>query len=581
MKKFEIKEEFYLNDMKLKIISGSIHYFRSMPDSWEDKIIKLKALGANTIETYVPWNMHEYNEGDWNLENNLNLPYFLELATKHDMLIIVRFGPYICAEHDYGGFPWWLNNKEGIKFRCDNQIYLDEVEKYINKIVKVILPYCSKNGGNVILGQLENEYGSYANDKVYLKKLLTMIRGAGFEEKIATSDGTWGSMLENGNLFEEGILPTVNFGSKADFHFDYLSKYVNKPIPLMCMEYWCGWFSSWKSEKLITSDTNEVAKELDEILNRGSVNFYMFHGGTNFGVWAGANQDDEKGYTPDTTSYDYDALLDERGNITEKYKACKEVISKYVDIPTIDTDYIPSKSYSEINYVGSSDIFENNNFEFEYCAHPKSMEELGYGHGYVLYESKLTNINKIETIDLQGMADRALIFIDEKLVYENYRNENKTIELNSEVQEGSKLSILVESTGRVNYGKYFDKQQKGLWGGVFINNHYYQFGWKITKLPMTYNLFGNLDYNQPISNKPQCHKYQLFINNSEDIFDTYIDTTGYGKGYIFVNRFNIGRFWGVGPQYKIFVPSQLLNRGNNEIIIIESDGNTKDLKMTE
>ncbi len=576
--KFEIKEEFYVDGEKTKIISGAIHYFRSMPQTWEDKILKLKALGANTVETYVPWNLHEPNEGDWTLEGHLNLPMFLEIATKHDMLIIVRFGPYICAEHDNGGLPWWLLTKD-MRIRCNDPRFTSEVRKYINKIVEVVKPYCLENGGNIILGQVENEYGSFGNDKDYLKENLQMIREAGFNEQLVTSDGTWGTMLENGNMDVEGVLPTVNFGSKANEHFDYLENYVKRPIPLMCMEFWCGWFSSWRSEEIITNDPKQVALELDEILNRGSVNFYMFHGGTNFGAQAGANQADDRGYTPDTTSYDYDALLDERGNITEKYLECKKVISKYTHVDDAQFEHKPTKEYTSVEYIGSENILDCK-LEEEICAYPKTMEELGYGFGYVIYETMLTNIKHLKTIELQEVNDRALIYVNNELVATSFKEANDIIDIDIELRPNSKLTLIVENTGRVNYGKYMEDQRKGIKGGIHVNGHAYLFGYKMKKLPLNIDLLKSFDYNENINSNPQIHKLNLVIKDNE-ICDTYIDSTSMGKGYIYVNGFNIGRFWEVGPQYKIYVPGELLKTGDNEIFVIETDGKFRQLKFTK
>ncbi|MFV0499623.1 MAG: glycoside hydrolase family 35 protein [Bacilli bacterium] len=575
---FRIDDKFYLDGKEVKIISGAIHYFRSLPESWEDKIIKLKAMGANCVETCIAWNLHEPYEGKWTFEGHLNLPYFIELATKHDLMIMVRFGPYMCGEHDYGAFPWWLNNKKDIKFRCDNEVFLEETRKYTNKMVEILAPYCASNGGNIILCQLENEYGSYGNDKAYLKKLLNIIREAGFKDDIITSDGSWHTMLEGGTLLDEGILPTVNFGSKANEHFDVLEKFIGKDKPLMCMEYWCGWFNAWKSEKIITTDPKVAAVELDEILKRGSVNIYMFHGGTNWGAQAGANQSIENGYTPDITSYDYDALLDERGNITQKYRECKKVISKYVDIPEIEITNIPSTTYLDINYIGSANIFGNDSFEKINKAHPLTMESLGFGFGYVLYETCLDYLEKINSIQLKGMNDRALVFLDEKLVLEVFKEEHKMFKLDKKIRKKTKLSILVENTGRVNYGPMMENQVKGIDGGVFINNHFFQFGWDNIKLPLEYKLFEGLTYNKKILNKPQIHKYNMCIDKSENIYDTFLNMEEFGKGYVYVNGFNIGRFWQVGPQYKLFLPSQLLKYGANEILIIESDGIVGNLK---
>lgn len=576
---FKIESEFTIDDKPFKIISGSIHYFRSLPETWEDKILKLKALGANTVETYIPWNLHQPYENKWSFENNLDIERFLQTAQKHDMFIIIRFGPYICAEHDFGGFPWWLIEKDGIQFRCDNDIYLQEVDKYLEKMCNVLKPFLNDNGGNIIVGQLENEYGSYGNDKTYLKKLLKLIRKHDFNEPLITSDGSWDSMLECGTLIEEGVCPTVNFGSSANEHFDKLEEFTNKKTPLMCAEFWCGWFSSWNDKEVIKTDPKQTAIELEEILKRGSVNFYMFHGGTNFGANAGANQDKENGYTPDITSYDYDALLDERGNITAKYTECKKVIEQYVDIKPIATAHIPSKGYSDVTYIGSEPILDNDIFKETRNTTPLSMEQLGFGFGYVLYTTELVDIASIKSIDLMGMADRAQVFIDGKLVVALNKQEYHKFEQVIDIRKHTKLQILVENTGRVNYGRNMLNQRKGITEGVFLNDHFFVFDWKMTAVELEYDLYANLEYKHHQQPIPQTHKYNLYIADTEQIEDTYIDTSKCGKGYIFINGFNIGRFWNVGPQYKLFVPASLLKHGANEVIVIETEGIIKDLKF--
>lgn len=576
---FKIDSEFLLEGRPLKIISGSIHYFRSLPTTWEDKILKLKALGANTVETYVPWNLHEPRENQWNFEHNLDLEKFLTIAQEHNMFVIIRFGPYICAEHDFGGFPWWLIDKEGIQFRCDNEMYLTQVDKYLEKICGVIAPYLNHNGGNIILGQLENEYGSYGNDKVYLSKLLKLIRKHDFDEPLITSDGSWDSMLECGTLFEEGVYPTVNFGSSADEHFDKLAEFTNNQSPLMCTEFWCGWFSSWNDKKVIKTDPKQTAQELDAILKRGSVNFYMFHGGTNFGANAGANQDKTDGYTPDITSYDYDALLDERGNITPKYTECKQIIEKYVDIEPIEIQYIPSKGYTDIKYEGSHSILNSDIFKTTKNATPLSMEKLGFGFGYVLYTAELKDITEIKAIDLMGMADRAQVYIDGNLIVTLNKKEYHKFERVIKIGTSAKLQILVENTGRVNYGRNMLNQRKGITEGVFLNDHFFVFDWEMAAVELEYELYASLNYNQNQQPIPQVHKFSLEIEETEQIEDTYVDTTNCGKGYIFINGFNIGRFWNVGPQYKLFVPAELLNYGKNEIIVIETEGCVNKLRF--
>lgn len=576
---FEIKENFYFNGEKLKIISGSIHYFRSFDATWEDKLIKLKALGANTVETYVPWNLHESEEGKWNFEKNLDIIKFIKLAQKHELLLIIRFGPYICAEHDYGGIPWWIQLKENLEIRCNNEVYLSYVEKYINKICSIINPFLSSMGGNIILGQLENEYGSFGNDKEYLYKLKTIILNAGFTIPLITSDGSDQMMLENGTLFEHDVLPTVNFGSEPNKHFDLLEeKFPN--IPLMCTEFWCGWFNSWGEEQITKRNEKEVSGDLREILKRGSVNIYMFHGGTNFGPYSGANQESNSMYTPDITSYDYDALLDERGNLTPKYELCRNVIGEFVELPEMDLKYIKSKKYCNVSYLGSSNIFANKNFEVIENAVPLPMEKLGYGYGYVLYDAILPDIKILTSIELQEFSDRATIYIDDIYIGELF-NKNHLVLDNIKLKKNSCLKILVENLGRVNYGKYSRVQMKGIIDPPYINNRFFQYNWNITKIPLDYYMFSNLEYsNTIIHGQPQVHKYNLDIGLQEELNDTYIEFEGAGKGYIFVNGFNIGGFWDIGPQTKLYVPAQILHIGCNEVLVIESEGKFSKLSFT-
>lgn len=576
--KFEIKEEFYLDGKEIKIISGAVHYFRSTPNRWIDILTKLKQIGCNTVETYVPWFLHEPREGEYDFSGNLDISEFLQIANDLGLYAIVRVGPYICAEVEFGGLPWWLMCKNNIRVRTDNDVYLNLVDNYFNKLFAEIKPHLITNGGNVLFGQLENEYGSYANDKEYLRKLHDITVKNGFNASIVTSDGAWGNMLDGGTMYHElGILPTVNFGSEASTHFNTLQKFVGeKKIPYMCMEFWCGWFTSWGHEKINRTNVKDVGTELEDTLNLGSVNFYMFHGGTNFGNISGANKTRDGGYSPHITSYDYDAILDERGNPTEKYYLCRDVIAKYTKHNIEDIKICPSDSYEAIEYCGAANLINRDIFETEECSTPLSIEALGYGYGYVHYEIDLKYLKQINTLEILGLTDRAYLYINDELVKVLEGETDYHLELNKSIDINSKLSILLDCNPRVNYGMYVERARKGLLDGVFINDHFFAMDYFHTKIENDYKKLSKLSFGHENINGPYVSKYKFDV---KECFDTYLDCSKLGKGFAYVNGNNLGRYWNRGPQTHLFVPNEFLKVGTNEILILDTEGKSTDIKM--
>lgn len=563
---FKISDDFYLDDQHTKLISGSIHYFRSTPDMWDDILDKLKQLGCNTVETYVPWNLHQPIEEEFAFQNSLDIVDFLKRAQNHGLLAIVRIGPYMCAEADYGGLPWWLQTKD-LRIRSDDDLYLNYVEKYFIRLIEELRPMFLENGGNIIMGQLENEFGSYSNNKNYLYKLHQILVNCNFSPALVTSDGTWGNMLDNGSMHHQlGILPTVNFGSEADIHFKKLQEYVglNEKVPYMCMEFWCGWFTSWGDKQINKNDYTQVAKELDNILKLGSVNFYMFHGGTNFANISGANKTKDDGYMPHITSYDYDALLDERGNITGKYLACREVISKYVHLEKLNVVENKSMNYGKVKYEGSNSLLNENDIITN--STPLSIEELGYGYGYVNYRLKLKNIRMLRSLDILKLTDRAYLKVNNELVQILEGDESYHLDLDYNFDSDPVIDILFECNPRINYGMHLEQTQKGLLHGVFVNNHFFATGYEHFKIDI--NKKHILD-NEYLSNYELKEHISKFTINIVECSDTYLNTTNLGKGYAFINGRNLGRFWDRGPQYKLFIPRSFLHEGVNTIHIID------------
>ena len=339
--KFEIRNNFYLDGKPFHIISGAIHYFRIVPQYWRDRLEKLKAMGCNTVETYIPWNMHEPRKGEFCFDGMLDVVEFVQTAQKLGLYVILRPSPYICAEWEFGGLPAWLLAEDGMRLRVSYKPFLRHVKEYYEVLMKKIVPLQVDYGGPVILMQVENEYGYYANDKKYMETIKKMMIEQGVTVPLITSDGPFEENLNGGIL--EGTLPTGNFGSKTEERFEVLQKYT-KEKPLMCAEFWVGWFDHWGNGGHMTGNLEESVKDLDKMLELGHVNIYMFEGGTNFGFMNGSNYYDA--LTPDVTSYDYDGVLTEDGQITEKYRRYQKVIAKYREIPEVKfTTDIKRKEY--------------------------------------------------------------------------------------------------------------------------------------------------------------------------------------------------------------------------------------------
>lgn len=566
MRRFEIRDDFYLDGQKIQIISGGIHYFRVVPEYWRDRLEKLKMLGCNTVETYIPWNLHEKEKEKFDFDGMLDITRFVRLAQEVGLMVILRPSPYICAEWEFGGLPYWLLKEDGMRLRCMYPPYLEHVKSYYEKLFEVIAPLQITRGGPVIMMQVENEYGYFGDDREYLEYMKQLMISCGCEVPLVTSDGPWGDAFDCGKI--DGVLQTGNFGSKGREQFAVMRKKIGNR-PLMCMEFWVGWFDNWGVECHQTGDIEEHVQALDEILSEGHVNIYMFEGGTNFGFTNGANYYDV--LTPDVTSYDYDALLTEDGQITPKYEAFRQIIGKYVALPDVElTTKIQRKAYGTLQAVRSTSLFGNleNLSRTVESVFPQSMEKLDQGYGYILYESELRCEGPLETLRLWGANDRANIFVDEKPLLTLYDRELLTEHtLEEPRKKGDKLSILMENMGRVNFGPNLERQRKGIDGSVQLNghNHYH---WKIYSLPME-DLSG-LDFNIPV--QKDAPGFYEFIFDADETGDTFLELDGWGKGCVLVNGFNIGRFWEIGPQKRLYIPAPLLKQGKNMILVFETEG---------
>lgn len=570
---FEIKDEFYLDGKPFQIISGGIHYFRVLPEYWEDRLRKLKALGCNTVETYVPWNMHEPKKGEFDFVGErwhgmLDLKRFVETAQKIGLWVILRPSPYICAEWDFGGFPAWLLSEGEMELRTSDERYLRHVRDYYQVLMPYLAPMQVTQGGPVLMMQVENEYGTFGNDRKYLELLRDMMREGGIDVPLFASDGPGADILSNTAV--EGIFPTANFGSRAKVAYSCLKDF-NGGGPCMCTEFWLGWFDAWRDGKHHTTDPDEAAKDLKELLENGSVNLYMFEGGTNFGFMNGSNYGTH--LTPDVTSYDYDAVLTEDGQLTEKYHKLKKVITEHIQKePEVEpTVPIERRAYGKIPVSQKVDLFHalpKLDAPIETVA-PRSMEQAGQGYGYMLYSTILDTSTELSNLRLYKAADRAIAFVDGKKALTAFDRElEEGHEVGPFYGKNMKLDILVENMGRVNYGPMLNWQRKGIDGCVFINSRFSQHNWKQYPLPMD-NL-EQLDYNAGYEEGiPAFYRFEF---EAEEVGDTFLDFAGWGKGFVVVNGFQLGRFWEEGPQRRLYVPGALLHKGCNEIILFETEG---------
>ncbi|MFD4958094.1 beta-galactosidase family protein [Microbacterium sp. NPDC058389] len=546
--------DFLLDGEPFRVLAGALHYFRVHPGQWADRIRKARLMGLNTIETYVAWNAHEPVHGEWDATGWNDLGAFLDLVAAEGMHAIVRPGPYICAEWHNGGLPVWLTGMPGIGLRRSEPSYLAEVTAYLQRVYDIVAPRQIDRGGPVVLVQIENEYGAYGSDTAYLEHLVQVTRDAGITVPLTTIDQPTDQMLSDGSV--DGVHLTGSFGSRAAERLATLRRH--QPTgPLMCAEFWDGWFDWWGATHHTTSAADSAA-ELDALLSAGaSVNFYMFHGGTNFGLTNGANH---KGrYLPIVTSYDYDAPLDEAGRPTEKFFAFRDVIAKYAPVPHEVPDAGAAAPVFEVAMQSVAADVEA--FTVRYDV-PPTFEELGHLSALVAYE---TDLPAGGVLRFGEVRDHAWVSVDGAPVgtLSRTRGEDALI-----VPTGGRLRVLVEEQGRVNYDVRLG-EAKGLVEGVFLDGAPMT-GWTAT--PIDVAALGEVAETAPVGTAGVTGPFALrggFV--LDEPTDLFLDTAGWGKGYAVVDGFVLGRYWSNGPQRTLYVPAAALRAGDNVVVIIELD----------
>ena len=548
-----------------QIYSGSIHYFRIHPDQWEDRLLKLKACGFNTVETYIAWNMHEPRKGEFCFSGMCDVGRFLSLAQKVGLYAIVRPGPYICAEWDAGGFPAWLLS-DGCEIRCSDERYLAHVRDFFSVLLPKLKPHLLSCGGNIIAMQIENEYGSYGTDKQYLRFLKGLYEQFGMDCIYFTSDGDLDMMISGGSLPD--VWKTVNFGSRTHNAFRVLGHFQTD-MPKFCAEFWCGWFDAW-GEKHHTRSTESVKEEVEALLAEDAgFNFYMFCGGTNFGFTAGANYDGK--YTPDITSYDYCAPLTENGDYTPTYFMLRELLHEKRGIAPVPLPPAPvSQNVGSVRLTQFASLFENLEAVGERHVSPvaRRMEEYGQTGGYILYRTRAEGKYEETQLSVRDVHDNAYVYADgeriaafSRMGYGVFASLFNGASVTFPAFEGEKrIDVLVEALGRVNYGEIMP-DLKGM-SGVYLNRQLLM-GYETWLLPMD-NL-QNIPFGEERKACPVFLKGTFRAHAGQDCF---VDFGGFTKGCIFINGFALGRYWNIGPQRTLYVPGPVVHE-QNEIVIFE------------
>lgn len=582
----EIKsKKFYMDSKPFDIYSGAMHYFRTVPEYWEDRLTKLKAAGFNTVETYVCWNLHEKKPGEFDFSGILDIEKYLEIAQKVGLYAIVRPGPYICAEWDFGGLPAWLLKDKNMQIRCMYPDYLKCVERFYKELLPRLVPHLESHGGNIIAMQVENEYGSYGNDKDYLRYVEKLTRDCGIDCLLFTSDENTNNMISGGSLPD--IYKVLNFGSRSRTAFNVLKDFENDG-PNMCGEFWCGWFDHWR-DKHHTRNSLEIVNEIKGFIDNGaSFNIYMFHGGTNFGFTAGANHNQGHGYEPTVTSYDYCAMLTEWGDYTPAYHAVRKLLCEKQGIEPPELPESPKlQSIGKVELTETASLFENldNIGEKHHVPVPEGMEYFGQNFGLIYYETTLKgkynaspmyvkNVHDFAEVYFDGekktSIDRTLYSVEGKttlkdVIFKKKKGESSPF-LMPALSGERKIGVLVDTMGRVNYGNMLDR--KGI-SDIYLG---------IQRL-MNYDV-----WTLPLDNLDKL-KYSSSVKKDEPVFlrgsfktdskaDCFIHLDGFNRGCVYINGFNLGRFWKVGPQKSLYIPGTLL-KDENEIIVFNIGGYSK------
>jgi len=563
---------FKLDGKPFVIRSGEMHYPRVPRAAWRERLRMAKAMGLNTVTTYAFWSLHEPEPGQWDFTGQNDLRTFIKTAAEEGLNVILRPGPYVCAEVDFGGFPAWLLREPGLRVRSMDARYLAASSRYFKRLAQEVGDLQSSRGGPILMLQVENEYGSFGRDHGYMQTVRAQMRTAGLDAPVFTSDGGAARLFEGGTLPD--VPAVVNFGGGADDakgSIEELAAWRPKGIR-MAGEYWAGWFDHW-GEKHHVQSPEDAARTVDWMLSQGvSFNLYMFHGGTSFGWLAGANYGGTDPYQPDTTSYDYDAALDEAGRPTKKYRLIREVIAKHVKeaLPPVPAAPQPQAVPAfALKPAGSLLAGLDKMSKARTSRWVGAMEEFDQNYGYILYRKRLEAPAKGKLV-LEEMHDQATVMADGRVIgrLDRRKGENS---LSVDLPAGTQLDLLVEAMGRIGFGGKLVDDRKGIVRGVKLEKEELE-DWMVYTLPMDGSMLKRLpvaDANDAA--QPGFWRGKMTLDKP---VDTFLDTRGWGKGQVWVNGHHLGRFWHIGPQQTLYVPASWLKAGANEVLVFTTDAPT-------
>lgn len=566
---------FLLDGKPFQMISAEMHYPRIPKEAWRARMKAAKAMGINTIGTYVFWNLHEPEKDKFDFAGNNDIAAFVRIAQEEGLWVVLRPSPYVCAEWEFGGYPYWLQNEKGLVVRSMEKQYLAEYEKYIREVGKRLAPLLVNRGGNILLVQIENEYGSYGSDKVYLEKNRQMFVNAGFDGLLITCDPK--DAIANGHL--PGLLPAINGVDDPKQVKDLINQNHGGKGPYYIAEWYPAWFDWW-GEKHHTVPYEKYVGGLDRVLANGiSLNMYMFHGGTTRDFMNGANFNVSNlltdhptvhPYEPQVSSYDYDAPLDEAGNPTEKFLQFRKVIEKYLSqgqtLPAIP-EKKPAITIPSISWTGEKSVFQLLPKPVKNKT-PLTFEALNQAYGFVLYRSTVTGDGKEASLKIKELRDYAMVFVNgKKVAVLDRRILKDSLPVNIVLPKGKvQIDILVENLGRINFGPFLLQNKKGVTESVLLNGKEI-YNWEMYRLPFSdISKYSGAVTSVQRTDQPMLKKGYFHL---EETGDTYLDMTDWGKGVIWVNGHNLGRYWQVGPQQTVYVPVEWLKKGKNEIEVLE------------
>ncbi len=563
-------DRFLLDGQPFQVIAGEMHYARIPREYWQHRLQMAKAMGLNTVATYVFWNVHEPQPGKYDFSGNYDVAGFIRAVQAEGMHVLLRAGPYSCAEWEFGGFPAWLlkDPSKGAALRTTDPAFIEPAARWLKRLAEETAPLLLAHGGPILAVQIENEYGNFSNDPKYMQEMLRIFKSTGWKDSMLyTVDPS--KALKNGCL--DGILAGVNFGTgNAEPGLAALEK-LRPGAPMFATEYWPGWFDLW-GHPHETRPVGPQLKDIDYVLShKGSINIYMFHGGTSFGMMAGASASTGN-YRGNVTSYDYDAPLDEAGHTTPKFFAYRDLILKYTGGKALPVPEVAKVVAIPEFALTVSDPLWSKVVRPVQSEEPLTTEQLDQAYGYVLYRKQLTAPIHDEALVLDPVHDFALIYLDGVKIGTLDRHYNQSsVVLTSD--KPARLDILVENTGRLNSTRHMREEWKGIrsakLGGKPLTD------WQIYSLPMevgtpqfTYDNLAPLQ-RQARAYDSSAPRFQYGSFDLAQTGDAFLDVSALGKGLIWINGRALGRFWDIGPQVTLYVPGPWLKKGRNDVIVFD------------